>query len=106
MEKKTIPVGCAERDWVRSKVFTEKLDSYTRVFSQKQNKPPLSFQLQRVLVVESLIYMSTRVITLKSEVRCSWQKHGNFSMEKTRMKVSKSFHLVKITNGSMKKKQK
>ena len=48
-------VGCAERDWVHSKVFTEKLDSYTRIFSRKQNKPPLSFQLQPLLVVDSLI---------------------------------------------------
>ena len=48
-------VGCAERDWVHSKAFTEKLDSYTRIFSRKQNTPLLSFQLQRLLVVESLI---------------------------------------------------
>ena len=55
MEIITFPVGCAERDWVRSKVLTEKLDSYTRIISRKQNKPLLSFQLQRLLVVESLI---------------------------------------------------
>ena len=50
----TFPVVCAERDYVRSKVFTEKLDSYTRIFSRKQNKPLLSFQLQSLHVVESL----------------------------------------------------
>ena len=32
----TFPVGCAERDWFRSKVFTEKLDSYTRIFSENK----------------------------------------------------------------------
>ena len=33
----------------------------------------------------------------------TWQKRGNFFMEKIRIKVSKKFHLVKITNGSMKR---
>ena len=32
----------------------------------------------------------------------TWQKHGNCFMEKNRVKVSKKFHLVKTTNGSMK----
>ena len=32
----------------------------------------------------------------------TWQNLGNFFMEKIRIKVSKKFHLVKTTNGSMK----
>ena len=55
MEIITFPVGCAERDWVRSKVLTEKLDSYTRILYRNQNEPLLSFPLQRLLVGESLI---------------------------------------------------
>ena len=76
MEITTFPVGCAERDWVRSKVFTEKLDSYTSIFSRKQSKPLLCLELQPLLVGENLTQMSTRDITLKCEVRWSWQKHG------------------------------
>ena len=33
----------------------------------------------------------------------TWQKRGNFFMGKIRIKVSKKLHLVKITNGSMKR---
>ena len=32
----TFPVGCAERDWVRSKVFTKKLVYYTGIFSENK----------------------------------------------------------------------
>ena len=35
----------------------------------------------------------------------TWQKHGNCFIEKIRVKVSKELQLVKITNGSIKKKK-
>ena len=49
MEILFFPVGCAQRDCVRSKVSTEKLGSYTRILSPKQNKRLLFFQLQCLL---------------------------------------------------------